>query len=616
MKKHFPKVAVWLCLCMPFVAVLFKHFFLQGYIVGDNAYQLQFWQGVLRSLPYLPLQLAPIALVFCFGFLFRERGRYLYGMIVNAICTVIAVIDLVYFRAYNVLPAVIMLPLAGSQGGSSTILQTLPTLFVWSDLLFLVDFAVWGVLFHCVSRYGWRKEYNPKYRPHLTALTAAVSAFVLAFVPILSCFSWDNGAYRRLYITSDTVQKSLYFSFLGFHGEDFAQTASGKVTTTTMSEWDKDVRQTYFDWKLQDEKDSSFFGQSAGKNVLIIQVESLENFVIGQSLSGQEITPNLNRLARGGYHFSNIYEQVKCGNSSDCDFMMMTSLLPPNKSYAFGSYTENEYLTLPTILKDNGGYHSSYFHGATDSIWNYQDMLSGTLGVDNVHMDYEQDHLLNGYLSDESFVRQTLKKLDEQPLTLPFYAHVVTCSSHIPFMTPQRLSMVKELSDHPMGRYLQAMHYVDEQIGKLLDGMEQRGLLKDTLVMVVGDHGGIHKYYPHYISGLDRKVCEDWFLKDEKYTLPLIFYNTDIQNPKNFSVIGGQIDVLPSLLHLLGVPPEQYEATLLGRNLFGTTRSFCIQDDGVLYGTLSENDYEVAKTVYYLSDTLIRSNTVLNSGEE
>ena len=76
MKKHFPKVAVWLCLCMPFVAVLFKHFFLQGYIVGDNAYQLQFWQGVLRSLPYLPLQLAPIALVFCFGFLFTHSRTY------------------------------------------------------------------------------------------------------------------------------------------------------------------------------------------------------------------------------------------------------------------------------------------------------------------------------------------------------------------------------------------------------------------------------------------------------------------------------------------------------------------------------------------------------------
>ncbi len=615
MEKKFSKAAVWLCLFLPFAAVLFKQFLLQGYIVGDNAYQLQLWQGIVRSLPYLPLQIAPIALVSCFGFLFRGRGRYLYGVIVNAVCTVIAVIDLVYFRAYNVLPAVIMLPLAGSQGGSSTILQTLPTLFAWSDLLFILDFAVWGVLFYHVSRRGWCHEHNPKHRPYLTAVTAAVSAFALAFVPLLSCFSWDNGLYRRLYVTSDTVQKSLYFSFLGFHGEDFAQTAAGNVTTATMSEQDEEVRQTYFDWKLQDNNDSAFFGQSSGKNVLVIQVESLENFVIGQSINGQEITPNLNRLASGGYHFSNIYEQVKCGNSSDCDFMMMTSLLPPNKSYAFGSYTENSYLTLPRILKQHGGYHSSYYHGATDSIWNYQDMLSGTLGVDDVHMDYEQDHLLNGYLSDESFVRQTLKKLDTKPLSSPFYAHVVTCSSHIPFMTPQKLSLADELAEHPMGRYFQAMHYVDEQIGELLVGMEQRGLLKNTLIMVVGDHGGIHKYYPHYVNGLSEDVCEDWFLQNEKYTLPLIFYNADIQTPQQFKVVGGQIDVLPSLLHLLGVPPEQYETTLLGRNLFGTTRSFCIQDDGVLYGTLNDKDYEIAKTVYYLSDMLIRSDTAADREE-
>jgi phosphoglycerol transferase MdoB-like AlkP superfamily enzyme len=436
MRKRIPKIAVVVCLLLPFAAVVLKNFILQGYIAGGNAYVLNLWQGVLRSLPYLPLQLSVVALLFCFGFLFRERGRYLYGILVNAVCTVIVVIDLVYFRAYNVLPAVVMLPLASSQGGSSMILQSLPTLFAWSDLLLLFDFIVWAFLLRYITRRGWHKEHNPSHRPYLSGVIAAVSAFVLAVIPLLSLVGWDGGLFRRLYITSDTVQKSLYFSFAGFHGEDFAQTAAGRVTSYDMTAEDETMRQTYFNWKLQDSTDTAFRGQAAGKNVLVIQVESLENFVIGNSLGGQEITPTLNRLANGGYHFSNIYEQVKCGNSSDCDFMVMTSLLPPNKSYVFGSYADNTYLTLPQLLKENGGYGSAYYHGATDSVWNYQGMLSDALGMDSVHMDYEQDHLLNGYLSDESFVRQTLKKFDETPLTEPFYDHVVTCSTHIPFFVP------------------------------------------------------------------------------------------------------------------------------------------------------------------------------------
>lgn len=611
MKKFFPKFAVWLCLCFPCLSVWFKNLLLQSYVVGDNSYSLDLLQGFLWLLPYLPLQAATIALVFCFGFLFRERGRYIYGTVLNAVFSVIAVIDIAYLRAYNVMPAVIMLPVAGSQGASGVILDTLPTLFVWTDILFLFDFAVWGVLYWFISHRGWRTLYNPSYRPRLAGITAAVSAFVLAVIPLLSIVGWDGGLYRRLYVSSDTVQKSLYFSFLGFHGEDIVQTTMGKVTTAEMTEDDEALREAYFDWKLQDSGDNAFAGEASGKNVLIIQVESLESFVIGQFLKGQEITPNLNRLANGGYYFSNIHEQVKCGNSSDCDFMVMTSLLPANKSYVFGSYTQNEYLTLPKLLKQNGGYHSSYFHGAADSTWNYQGMLSGTLGMDAVHMDYVKDETLNGYLSDESFVRQTLKKIDDSPLGTPFYAHVVTCSSHIPFYVPEDyhgLQLQSELAENPLGKYLQVIHYVDEQIGMLLQGLEERGALENTLIVVLGDHGGVHKYYPHYVSRLSDDVREPWFPEEQEYTLPLIFYSSDMKSPQHFEVVGGQIDILPSLLYLLGIPKEDYETTLLGRNLFSTSRSFCLQDDGKLYGSLSEEDYEVAQTMYYLSDILIRSN--------
>ena len=64
------------------------------------------------------------------------------------------------------------------------------------------------------------------------------------------------------------------------------------------------------------------FGIFKDKNVILIQVESLENMAIGQSVGGVEITPTLNKLVSAGspsLYFPNVYDQTKAGNSSDCD---------------------------------------------------------------------------------------------------------------------------------------------------------------------------------------------------------------------------------------------------------------------------------------------------------
>jgi phosphoglycerol transferase MdoB-like AlkP superfamily enzyme len=421
----------------------------------------------------------------------------------------------------------------------------------------------------------------------------------------------DGGVYRGMYITSDTIRRSQSLSSAGFHTADIVQTLFGQVTEGSFSAQDEQLYDAYFSWKNSDTKESIYTGGFKGYNLLVIQVESLESFMLDQTLDGQEITPTLNRLMKEGYYFPNIQDQAKCGNSSDSDFMLMTGLLPTNRGYAFGSYADNDYHSLQTILKENGDYTSYYFHGAANATWNYEEMLADALKVDNLVMDYDQSEQLNGYLSDESFFEQTLELLSQQPLTEPFYAHVVTCSSHIPCNVPEGfegLHMDKELEEHPMGQYLQAIHYTDRQIGVFLDELENRGILENTLIAVVGDHGGVHKYYPHYVAAMDEEISEEWFLRDNDYTLPLILYNENIEDPKIFSVTGGQIDVLPSLLSLLGVDTDTMEKVMLGRDLFSTSRDFAFRDEEVLYGSLSDSDRAVAKTMFYLSDLMMRSN--------
>ncbi len=616
LKNRIPRVAAWLCLWLPPLGVLFKDIWLQAFAAGSNPYVPQLWAGVCRVAPYLPLHVAVFALLFAPMWLLR-RGRYAYSAVTGTVLSVLAGIDVVYLRCYNVLPSVLMLPLLGTQTGKQTVANILPTLFTWWDVLLVADLLVWMVLFALCVRRGWLQPLPPR-RPRTVAVTAGVCAVVLVLVPLLHACGTAKGLFRRLYVTADTVAGAQYFSFAGFHVADIVQTASGAATHAQPTKTDEQQLADYRAFQAADTGVGPLAGAFAGQNLLVIQVESLESFVLGGTINGVEVTPTLNRLCAGGYVFPNLYEQVKSGNSSDADFLLMTSLLPPNKSFVFGSYTHNTYRALPRILRDNGGYASYYFHGATNAIWDYKTMLSGAFGFDRVDMDYVQDEQLNGYLSDESFFAQTLEKLQAQPLSKPFYAHLVTCTSHIPCDVPadfDGLLLGDELAANPLGDYLQAIHYTDRQIGTFLEQATALGLLDNTVVAVVGDHGGVHKYYPHWVSNLSDAAREDWFLTDdEDYTLPLIVYHPFIESPAVYQTVGGQMDVLPTLLGLLGVEDAAARRVMFGRDLLATTRSFALRDDGYVYGTLTETERRTAYSAYYLSDLLIRSNRV--SGNE
>lgn len=613
-KQEWRDMLRWLCIGLPFLAVVAKDMWFQSFLGNTAPYSPNLWAGICRVLPYLPLHAAAFLLLFGWSLLFRGRGRLIWNGIVGGVLNIIVMIDIIYVRAYNVLPSVVMLPMLQSSTGKQTVATILPTLLTWWDVFFFVDWIVWAVLLIVARRRGVLPHTAPRRRITATAITAVVSAIVLAAIPVLNTLGLCRGTYRRLFVTSDTLRQSQYVSFIGFHAMDIAAAIGGTVTTTSVQPEDEKLLQTFRDWQAEDTAVSSHAGQFAGKNVLLIQFESLESFVLDNAIDGQEITPTLNRLMKHSYAFTNLYEQVKSGNSADCDFLMMTGLLPTNKSYAFGSWPDNAYVSLPKLLETHGGYDTYYFHGAVNAIWNYEEMLDSGLGMNHIVMDYAQDDMLNGYLSDESFLRQTLEKWEQEPLAEPFYAHVVTCSSHIPCVVPddfEGLTLPQAVADNPMGDYLQAIHYTDRELGRFLDELEARGTLDNTVIAIVGDHGGIHKYYPHWVDDLAEDEREEWFLKDgEEYTVPMLICDPSITDAHTVDVIGGQVDMLPTLLGLLGVKDDRTDRIFFGRDLFATTRSFAVTDDGTVFGYLPKEEVEIARSMYYLSDLLIRSDNV------
>ena len=158
---------------------------------------------------------------------------------------------------------------------------------------------------------------------------------------------------------------------------------------------------------------------------------------------------------------------------------------------------------------------------------------------------------------------------------------------------------------------LESVKYTDAQIGRFLELLDKEGILDNTVVVIEGDHTGVHKYYNSSIEKLSNK--EDWYLDNGHHTIPFIIWSKDMKEPKTFDTIGGQVDIMPSLLYLMGVPNDKYINTALGRNLLNTNKSFAVLTNLDVIGEgLTDEEKELYKNVVELSDKMIRSNYLNN----
>jgi lipoteichoic acid synthase len=345
----------------------------------------------------------------------------------------------------------------------------------------------------------------------------------------------------------------------------------------------------------QSSLDNKLEGFGKDKNLILIQVESLQNFVINKSVDGQEITPNLNKMLDHSVYLPNIYPQTIDGNSSDAEFLTQTSLFPVSKGSVFFRYPHNTYNSLGKMMKDEG-YNNIAFHADEGSFWNRTEMYP-SIGFDifKTISDFKLDEEIGMGLSDGSMFRQSIEMLKE--VKNPFYAFYITLTNHIPFQLPEKYQVLKldeNLNESIMGGYIQSVSYTDKVIGEFINDLNKNGLLENSLIVIYGDHGGIR----------DREVVEQYFTKkpisDEQWLrdyvpIPLIIYNPNLQSAV-YDKIGGQIDLMPSIKYLMGVKGTKNDFTF-GRNLF-------MDDDG--YAILPKGNY--SKEPYFIDESNIEKN--------
>lgn len=589
-------------LFLTFGMLLFKSIALMGFVYSSDQSIIRMSKGI-QNITYMSICVAFLLAVVSFSFFAKNKGRLWLLLILNLLCSVLFAFDAVYLRASG---NFLSTQLLRQTGNLNNLWGSIFAMFRPCDIIFLVDIpAIFMILI--ITRHF---RYNS---PLFTNLTARLVAFATVFILsvgyiVANHIAIDvNGNSKNAFIFYthwNPGQTICNTSPMGYHFYDVSVFFSD-FKPYKISEKDKAEIQAWIDAKNEKLPDNSYKGIYKGKNLLVIQVESLENFAIGQSVDGQEITPTLNKLIQNSIYFDNYYTQINEGTSSDADLMTNTSVFPVRKGSTFFRFPYTTYNSLPQIMAKHG-YNTKAIHPDNGEYWNWMEALDN-MGFQQCidAKSFKMDEIIFLGLSDGSFLRQVKDTVIKQKT--PFYNFMVTLSSHSPFDMPgwhQELKLDDSLKDTRLGGYFQSIKYTDTQLGIFINELEKSGVLDNTVLVIYGDHDSVHKYFKDEIH--DIKPSQDWWQENDK-KIPLIIYSKG-QIAQKIHTTGGQIDLMPTLLYLFGVDKSEYESTVFGRNLLNTKEDYVLLADGEFRGSISEEKKaEMLKGLEY-ADMAIRSD--------
>lgn len=450
---------------------------------------------------------------------------------------------------------------------------------------------------------------SPLFTSLKTRLIAFASLFTLSLAIIVGSYIaidvYGNNKYGYIFHTYWKPEATICnASPLGYHAYD-CYVFFADFKPYEISEKDRTEIQKWIDGKKENLPDNNFKGMYKGKNLLVLQVESLENFVIGQSVNGQEITPTLNKLLKNSIYFDNYYTQVNEGTSSDADLMTNTSVFPVRKGSTFFRFPYTEYNSLPKIM-EKYGYSTKAIHPDDGAYWNWKEALTN-IGFQQCidAKSFKMDEIIFMGLSDGSYFRQIKDTIINQKQ--PFYNFMITLTSHSPFEMPkehQNLKLDDSLNDTRLGGYFQSINYTDRCIGSFLDELDKAGILDNTVVVIYGDHDSVHKYFDDQIK--DIQPSQSWWLENDK-KIPLIIYEKG-QIPQVIHTTGGQIDLMPTLLYSFGIDKNEYESTVFGRNLLNTQQDYVLLANGEFRGNIDKAKQSELLNGLEYADMVIKTN--------
>lgn len=476
---------------------------------------------------------------------------------VNVLVTLLLLGDLLYFRFFR---SVLNIPVMLQAGQTAGVAESVFSLFTPLDLLLLADFVL------LVPYMIWlnRRKRSREHHRNLLPFKVKAAGFLAVFLVSLSLFGLTTRsvvaaageqALDNMYTNTRVLNK---VGILNYHLLDLISTVkNANRAEEVWTDPDNPEAQEIRDWadEHRQQPATRYTGIAKDKNVIMIQLEAMQSFVINAKVNGQEITPNLNKLIGEALYFDNYFPQIGQGNTADAEFMSLNSLYPTPAGSAYVLAGNNKYQSLPWALKD-AGYKGAYaFHTYTPVFWNRANAYISE-GFDRFYSqeDFPEDDIIGMAASDADLYDKMVAELKQAPQ--PHFSLAVALSGHHPYKIPDDQ---KEL-DIPAGEYseiftdyLHSQRYADKALGKFIDDLEKEGLLDDTLLVIYGDHfgSGFTDEDQAKFNNLPLPLTE--LQKKELFKVPLFIRFPQGQPAGVEHISGGQMDLYPTLINLLGL---------------------------------------------------------------
>ncbi len=553
-------------------------------------YKLGFHLQIDNALQELILFLNPLSFlipVFGISLFCREKTKRLFLIAANVILTGILIANCIFYGFYIDFITIPVLFQAKNLGGLGSSFQEL------FNPLFIVLFFDLALLAWLAKRR--KTEVKPSRKAIKLYYTAAAG---------IALFNLALSELDQPKLLANSFDREVLVKHIGLYQFHLFDGITQTFNLTQKAVADENSLATIENYTNADysKPNKEMFGTAKGRNVIFVTLESTQSFVIDEKVNGKEITPFLNQFIKKSYYFDHFYQQTEQGKTSDSEFIVANSLYPSLSGAVFFTKSENQYNSIYKTLSKND-YTSAVFHANNKKFWN-RDVMYGSLGIDRFYdvdnFNVTDDNSTGWGLKDKEFLAQSADIMKELPQ--PFYSSLITLTNHFPFQIDDKDRLIDEYDSNSevLNRYVTTVRYQDEALKHFIAKLKENGLYEHSVIVFMGDHYGISEAHNDALAQFLGKSEITPYDTVQLQRVPLIIHIPGItdKKPQTISEIGGQIDVKPTLLHLLGVDTKGM--IQFGNDLFSNERMpFAVLRNG----SFITNDYLYTKNACYNQKT-------------
>jgi hypothetical protein len=300
---------------------------------------------------------------------------------------------------------------------------------------------------------------------------------------------------------------------------------------------------------------------STDSDVTALYRDGLDRLLPADTIEAVRLTPFLDRLAAESLYFENFFspgDKTHHGIfSSLCSFYSGYGRSPIKSRYTY------EYLCLPSLLQRAGyetemvlGYNRDYHQDHT-ALFVGRNGIKRFLDESRFPADAERMGLGVTDAALFDFITERVRAMKAG--SRPYFLTTLTLNTHHPYDVPLRHPDVAALRNEP-DPYLPTLRYVDAELERFFSGLSREGLLDNTVVLILGDHG---RHERIGIGGAAQFVGH--------HTIPLfVWLDPSLRaeagyRPRVVSTVASQVDIAPTLLGLAGLTPKH--SAFVGQDL-------------------------------------------------